>query len=439
MAFCSRCGVSIEGRFCSACGYDNQPKEKVQTVKDTIDQLYSLRAGMSLVSVQIDDTRRKKASGDAIISSEQNKIDSINERIKSLSLELSEKEYALETSEFNKNTNKLGQLYAKKEELRKQKEKDQRSVTISRYGAVIAKIVGVIAIIAASVIGLWFIVGLLVTLAGEIVKSFQIPSFFEIGDEGFIVIGVGIACAVAGGILIKVGSKKTSSKLANEYMDCEVEINSEKNFQIACEQYVHQIPQLQEKIDKLNLETNEKVLKLSEKKVAHENEIAYYNKCANETYNALVNEYSSILDARDWGNLDLVIYYLETRRAISVREALQLVDRQHQNDAIVEALKVATAQISETIILSSEILSKTVIGCTEIIAKQLTEVCGRMNVIQVNQEIANAYLRNISSETALNNAMIKKAKTTSEEMMQDIKQMRIYADNREVRRRNSIG
>ena len=78
MAFCSRCGVSIEGRFCSACGYDNQPKEKVQTVKDTIDQLYSLRAGMSLVSVQIDDTRRKKASGDAIISSEQNKIDSIN-------------------------------------------------------------------------------------------------------------------------------------------------------------------------------------------------------------------------------------------------------------------------------------------------------------------------------------------------------------------------
>ena len=438
MAFCSKCGVSIEGRFCSACGYDNQPQEKVQTVKDTIGQLYSLRAGISLVSVQIDDTRQKKEIGDKIISRDQNEIDYNNEKIKSLSLELSNKEYAIETSELNKSTDKLGQLYAKKEELKKQKEKDQRSVAISKVGSVVAKAFGVIAIMAASAIGLWFIVGILITLVGEVVNSFQIPALFEIGDEGFIIIGVGIACAIAGGILIKVGSKKASSKLDNDYKTCEEQIDNEKRFQIACEQYAYVIPELQEKIEKLNLQTNEKILKLSEKKTAHKNEIEYYNKCANETYKALVNEYSTILDVRDWENLDLVIYYLETGRAISVREALQLVDRQHQNDAIVESLKMATAQISETIILSSEILSKTIIGCTEIVAKQLTEVCGRMNAIEVNQEIANAHLRNISSETAINTAMIKKAKTTSEEMMRDIKQMRIYADNREVRRRNSI-
>ena len=437
MAFCSKCGVSIEGRFCSACGYDNQPQERVQTVKDTIGQLYSLRAGMSLVAVQIDDTRRKKDSGEAVIRNNQKEIDSINNKIQSLSLELSDKECSVEQSKRNKIADKLGKLYAKKKELEMQKEKDQRSVATSQFGAGIAKTFGVIAFIAAATIGLWFVAGLLISLAAEIAKSIQIPALFDTGDEGFIILGVGIACAIAGFMLVKVMPKKPSSKLADELSACEDEIKKEKYFQIACEEYVCIIPRLQESIDELNSEAYEKIAKLSDEKTSHKNIIEYYNKCANETYNALVNEYSTILDTRDWENLDLVIYYLETGRAISVREALQLVDRQHQTDAIVESLKIATAQISETIIRSSEILSKTIIGCTEIVAKQLTEVCGRMNAIEVNQEIANAYLRNISSEAAINSAMIKKAKTTSEEMMKDIKQMRIYADNREVKLRNS--
>lgn len=52
MGFCSRCGISIDGRFCSACGYDNQSQAESKNVNDTVNQLYALRAGLSSVSVQ---------------------------------------------------------------------------------------------------------------------------------------------------------------------------------------------------------------------------------------------------------------------------------------------------------------------------------------------------------------------------------------------------
>lgn len=43
---------------------------------------------------------------------------------------------------------------------------------------------------------------------------------------------------------------------------------------------------------------------------------------------ALDNSYGDILDSRDWDKLDKIIYLLETHRADTVKEALQLIDRE---------------------------------------------------------------------------------------------------------------
>lgn len=42
----------------------------------------------------------------------------------------------------------------------------------------------------------------------------------------------------------------------------------------------------------------------------------------------LENAYGDILDSRDWDKLDKIIYLLETHRADTVKEALQLIDRE---------------------------------------------------------------------------------------------------------------
>ena len=439
MAFCSRCGISIEGRYCTACGYDNQPQEKHQTVEDTVGQLYALRAGISLVSVQIDTTKSKKEQGERQINNQQYKIDKNQKTIIENEGKIKDYKFSIARSEREKQSNKLEELNTKKDQLNEAIQKEKNTVKTKNIMGLVFIFLGVVIVIPGIIAAVAFIGTLLLTFVAEIIKLF---SFTAPEDPwGYIMIAVAVLCGGGGVGLIMSGNSMRkavpSQNFDKDYQNCLRDINNTKSFYSACDSYRQKIPTLTEKIEEMTIVNEELIKELSEKKDNHRKEINYYNKCANETYNALVKEYSSILDTRDWENLDLVIYYLETGRAISVREALQLVDRQHQTDAIVESLRRATEQISETIMLSTQRIQQTIIGCTEIVSKQLIEVCGRMNAIEVNQEIANNYLRNISSEVAMNNAMLKKAKTSSEEMMRDIKQMRIYADNREIKLRNS--
>lgn len=72
--------------------------------------------------------------------------------------------------------------------------------------------------------------------------------------------------------------------------------------------------------------------------------------CAKETYKAI--------DYRDWENVDLLIFYFETGRADSLKESLQLVDRQRQTNEIVRAVYYASRQISSSIQNSVQKLGK---------------------------------------------------------------------------------
>ncbi|MDE7082381.1 MAG: hypothetical protein K2O89_01595 [Clostridia bacterium] len=46
----------------------------------------------------------------------------------------------------------------------------------------------------------------------------------------------------------------------------------------------------------------------------------------------LENTYGDILNYRDWDKLDMIIYLLETYRADTIKEALQLIDREQQSN-----------------------------------------------------------------------------------------------------------
>lgn len=60
-------------------------------------------------------------------------------------------------------------------------------------------------------------------------------------------------------------------------------------------------------------------------------------------YRELLEQFSSLLDERDWKNLDLVIYQIETGRADSIKEALHQVDRELQTERIVKSVFNAAA------------------------------------------------------------------------------------------------
>lgn len=69
---------------------------------------------------------------------------------------------------------------------------------------------------------------------------------------------------------------------------------------------------------------------------------------------SLVENYSQVLDERDWKYLDLVIYYFESGRAKTMQEALIQVDKQVRHEELIETIESATRQICRTIEISAD-------------------------------------------------------------------------------------
>ena len=67
---------------------------------------------------------------------------------------------------------------------------------------------------------------------------------------------------------------------------------------------------------------------------------------------AMLETSDGIITERDWANLDLLVFYLETGRADSLKEALQLVDKQRQTDQITYAIHEASYYIASTVELN---------------------------------------------------------------------------------------
>lgn len=77
----------------------------------------------------------------------------------------------------------------------------------------------------------------------------------------------------------------------------------------------------------------------------------------------LIEYIGDILTEDDWKNVDLLIFYLNTGRADTLKEALQLVDRQRQTDQIVRAIETASDYIAKTIRENTIGLANVVVNC----------------------------------------------------------------------------
>ena len=91
--------------------------------------------------------------------------------------------------------------------------------------------------------------------------------------------------------------------------------------------------------------------------------IVPYKTVGDAVYSALVTEYSSMLDPRDWKWIDLIIYYFETGRADNIRDALLLVDKERQTQQIIASIKEASQNICTTLQDGFMMMQKTMVKC----------------------------------------------------------------------------
>jgi hypothetical protein len=136
--------------------------------------------------------------------------------------------------------------------------------------------------------------------------------------------------------------------------------------------------------------------------------------------NALVKQYGSLLNVADWQNLDLIIYYFQTGRADTIKESLQLVDRQKQTEAIIQEIRHASVRISQEINNGFKALGQVMVQSFNSLSMQI-----EMQNKQTMQALSQISEQNAAmiSQTQLNNALRAKANVTSEQLKSDLEYM----------------
>ena len=239
--------------------------------------------------------------------------------------------------------------------------------------------------------------------------------------------------------------KRTMKKYEHQIQLYEDEINQEKR------EYEKQVKELEEKTKDPDNEEyfadfyEDKV----EKAKAHFGKIRpYHTARAQAITQALHQQFDSILNEADWENVDLLIFYLNTGRADSLKEALQLVDRQRQTDQISSAIRTAAEHISFTMQSNTYRLAQVMTGCFSELSKQIQQnhVAVLSSMDQTTEAISrlsgsvgslNSNLQSIESgiqnqnqllldANQLNDALLKHANKSSQDLMYELRYNQRY-------------
>ena len=132
-------------------------------------------------------------------------------------------------------------------------------------------------------------------------------------------------------------------------------------------------------------------------------------------YKSIVKLYGKILNERDWKYLDLIIYYFETGRADTAKEALQLVEREVQTRRIINAVEQSARYIVGAIERAVEQISS-----------QLNVISNQLNSVIQLQQVQIGQTRQLISQMEMQNALIQKTNQTSERLMQDVTFIKNY-------------
>ena len=150
---------------------------------------------------------------------------------------------------------------------------------------------------------------------------------------------------------------------------------------------------------------------------------------SNEVNSVLRKTYGFVLMECDWCNIDLIIHYLETGRAESLKEALQQVDRQRQTNDIVNAIERASRAISQHIESAfermGEALAMSFNKLNNDLSNSLNDISSRMEsgekiINEANRKLINRLDKQIST-TELQNALLEKANKSSDELLNDLR------------------
>ena len=334
--------------------------------KEFIVKLYSLKAGLSLLSLEADKTR---------IEEEKDKY--IKDCIEN-------KKYKLEGMKRNL------------EGLSQQIEKNEAVVKNGKKAFLTRLIIGLCLLVACPVVGLPLMLICAVIMSISMTLAFPLMAFMFI-----FIIGSFIAATV----LIDRSFKKIAPKF--------VRLELEK-LRAAREEQAAEVSSL----EALLAEDEAAFKKHAEN---HEKLLQEYKERSQEIYATLVQDYDDVLEKRDWVNLDYIIYVYETGRADALMAALHLLDEEKRHEGILAAISHASAEISQNIRSSIEIMGDRLAMNMQTLGDRI-EANGRKTretILEASAE-SSRQASALNSSVAMQNALLKKSNATSAQLAGDM-------------------
>lgn len=426
-------------------------EETLPAVKqEKIAELFAIRAGLSVISENTDKIKERENEVADINKSlsdffennsfEQNKLSKdYNNKIEAIEKDielLAEDKYPIKSIENGEKA-----FYYLKEDIKEQREKNSPQKPKGGAGVALFFL-------------LLFVAGVLIGFfGGQELETVWIPCSL-IGFWGFVVLKI-----VNG---FNGDDRFTASRfremiLQKRYYKRWLKKCRDEDAMIARyeEIYNKEAPLIiKRKRQELSALKNEKESELKKKREQIERETATTNAKAEAEIQRINDEITALLSAScqiskalsdnypwfsesDWENTDLVIYYLQTGRADTIKEALYQVDRQRQTEQIVSVISQATQYLVGTINNNFYSLEKLVKSSFQKLAV-LVENSGRSisRAIEENSAIIKEQAINartigklqekLLTETQLSNSLLAKANETSDELLNDLRYQQRY-------------
>ncbi len=277
----------------------------------------------------------------------------------------------------------------------------------------------------------------------KIIQILGVTFLFAIGSLG------GLGATIVGLIasICKIVEKKTyENNLWDNIIENELSINTKKREISSCEQkIINYIKDAALNKGKLNVAEKELANKMDlerKKKIPIKEEFILLNSITESNF-------KDILDTRDWGNIDLIIYYVETSRADTLKEALQLVDEERRYQDITKLIINACSELGRVIYDGFNQLRADVNNGINLIVNRIDDFAQEQ---KIDNKIIADKLSTLATSVNFNNALQAKIANNSMQLVKDMQYMKEQSklehqnssfiksmiENEEIRRRNNL-
>ncbi|MBE6664511.1 MAG: hypothetical protein E7602_08480 [Ruminococcaceae bacterium] len=400
--------------------------DKTMSKEETLNQLYALRAGLSLVDKEYDKVKESKLSEENLVKETNNK----KEVLENKNNELFYNSEIIKSSSEDKKCSYERELKFYN---------DAAGVT-SAAKARVDKIkpfvnANMLLFISAIVV---FGIMLILNFGTDIVKD---------GSILHILLCISGPVAAVSGIIFFPLTYVYKGKMA-EYIKLNEKLKKIPKPSEPRSDEINYLDNAKYISNQEKISENKKLMEglnhqLAEMKKSTHEKIVLVSKYAMEIYNSVVDEFSKSLpnlDCRDYKHVDLIIYLLETGRADEMKEALQQTDVYVSTERIVQAINNATETISLSINKNFSRLENAIIKNTYELGNKIDRLTYNVNAMSDRQSALiselNKNVEKTNSAIKMQNALLEKSNVSSAEMASNVERMRMYADDAYIKNSN---